>query len=144
MAPKTYTQMTKTAWDYFARFMLNDPKLKFQLLCDDTEWKLKLWCITASLCWSGTRGLRNRKIKVKGKKGPSKGTLDDEDLICMGPEDGWRDVNTSPEEDVPNCCSDDGVNNMVCPLPTYYAFVLLHLIYRSQHPQPRRSWPGSQ
>jgi hypothetical protein len=37
MAPLTFMQITRSAWDYYAQTVLNDPKLEFLLLCDDAE-----------------------------------------------------------------------------------------------------------
>lgn len=89
MAPKTFTGITKPAWDYFTRIILNDPKLDFLLLCDDAEWKLRLWSIKAYSCWSGNQGIREKKPNAKqGAKGPN---IDDEKLIRMDPDDSMDD-----------------------------------------------------
>jgi len=57
LAPKTFCGMSKPAWDYFSRSLLKDPKLEFLLLCDDAEWKLRLWSIKAYSSWSAHHGI---------------------------------------------------------------------------------------
>ena len=116
MAPPTFTQITKHAWEFYARTVLNNPKLEFLLLCDNAEWKLHLWSVKAYPTWSGHRGLREVTVKPKEEKGSGEELLDDEDLIRMGSEDDWKDpksVDAGHDKDLHR------VNDAVRPSPIY-------------------------
>ncbi|KAF8274639.1 hypothetical protein EI94DRAFT_1825251, partial [Lactarius quietus] len=97
--------MTKPAWDYYAQSLLNNPKLDFLLLCDDGEWKLKMWSIKAYSCWSGNHGLHDKKVKDEKDSGEvALKTLKDETLIHMDQEDDPNASDTpgtshTPDED---------------------------------------------
>ena len=134
MAPPTFMQITTPAWDYYARTILNDPKLEFLLLCDDAEWKLKMWSVKAYSCWTGNRGLREKKPKVEKQDGED--ILNDKDLIRMDPlaEDDWKDSGSTSI----GSHSVDGVNNMVCPSAhrSYMRSPFFPLICRFQDPPP--------
>ncbi|KAF8274537.1 hypothetical protein EI94DRAFT_1696058 [Lactarius quietus] len=120
MVLKTFTQMTKPAWDYYAWSLLNDPKLDFLLLCNDSEWKLKLRSIKAYSCWSGNHGVRNKKAKDDKESGNvDLKILKDETLIHMDLEDEPKASDTpstshTPDEDVHG----DGINDKVPEPPT--------------------------
>jgi hypothetical protein len=107
MAPPTFMQMTKSAWDYYAQTVLNDRKLEFLLLCNNAKWKLRTWSVNAYSCWTGNHGLRKKKLK--GKKEPIEDALNDSNLLCMDPEEDSKDSKSLNVRSH----SVDGVNNMV-------------------------------
>ncbi|KAH8978600.1 hypothetical protein EDB86DRAFT_902600 [Lactarius hatsudake] len=129
LAPPTFGGLTTPAWDFYARTLLNDPKLEFLLLCDDTEWKLRLWSTKAYSCWSGVHGVREKKTtSVKQEPtatrplaGPSDlVNIDDEDLIHMAPDNEANDpddiMGKMHDEDVsPDTTHSDNVNSVVVP-----------------------------
>ncbi|KAH8992894.1 hypothetical protein EDB83DRAFT_2325246 [Lactarius deliciosus] len=75
LAPPTFGQMTKIAWDFFWRCMVTYPKFQFLLLCKGGEWKLQQWSIKSYSGWATIHG-----------------TLNDLDLIELDPED--KDIDT--------------------------------------------------
>ncbi|KAH9024732.1 hypothetical protein EDB85DRAFT_2180100 [Lactarius pseudohatsudake] len=127
LAPPTFGGITAPAWDYYSRTLLNDPKLEFLLLCDDTEWKLRLWSTKAYSCWSGAHGVREKKttsVKQEPTRplaGPSDlVNIDDEDLIHMGPDNEVNDpddiMGEMHNEDVsPDTTHSDNVNSVIVP-----------------------------
>ncbi|KAH9051278.1 hypothetical protein EDB87DRAFT_1666329 [Lactarius vividus] len=127
LAPPTFGGITTPAWDYYSRTLLNDPKLEFLLLCDDTEWKLRLWSTKAYSSWTGAHGVREKKItSVKQEPtrplaGPSGlVNIDDEDLIHMGPDNEANDpddiMGKMHNEDVsPDTTHSDNVDSAIVP-----------------------------
>lgn len=99
LAPKTWGKLTSTAWDYYARVMLNEPGLEFLQLCDDGQWKLKEWSQRNYSGWAGNRGIRPKRKKPKSDNDD----LSDEKLIQMDPSDEQEDVldDGSKTEDTP-------------------------------------------
>ncbi|KAH9012919.1 hypothetical protein EDB84DRAFT_1568917 [Lactarius hengduanensis] len=127
LAPPTFGGITAPAWEYYARTLLNDPKLEFLLLCDDTEWKLRLWSTKAYSCWSGAHGVREKKttsVKQEPTRplaGPSDlVNIDDEDLIHMGADNEANDpddiMGEMHNEDVsPDTTHSDNVISVIVP-----------------------------
>ncbi|KAH9052860.1 hypothetical protein EDB87DRAFT_1654943 [Lactarius vividus] len=127
LAPPTFGGITTPAWDYYSRTLLNDPKLEFLLLCDDTEWKLWLWSTKAYSSWTGAHGVWEKKItSVKQEltrplAGPSGlVNIDNEDLIHMGPDNEANDpddiMGKMHNEDVsPDTTHSNNVDSAIVP-----------------------------
>lgn len=62
-APTSFDKISETAWDFYARSMLNDPELFFLRLCDAGQWKLKEWSNSSYSPWYDNRGVRQKKVK---------------------------------------------------------------------------------
>ena len=61
LVPTTFDKISETAWDYYARIILNDPEFFFFRLCDNGQWKLNEW-LNSSYPWYGNRGERHQKV----------------------------------------------------------------------------------
>ncbi|KAH9069387.1 hypothetical protein EDB83DRAFT_2518516 [Lactarius deliciosus] len=102
LAPPTFGQMTKIAWDFFWRCMVAYPEFQFLLLCKGGEWKLRQWSIKSYSGWAAIHGVREVKPKATG-------TLDDLDLIELDPED--KDIDMDGDDD-------NQVSAVVHPMPS--------------------------
>lgn len=63
LAPTSFDKISETAWDHYARIMLDDPEFFFLRLCDDGQWKLKEWSNSSYPSWYGNRGVRQKRAK---------------------------------------------------------------------------------
>ncbi|KAH9051094.1 hypothetical protein EDB87DRAFT_1667797, partial [Lactarius vividus] len=120
LAPPTFSGITTPAWDYYSRTLLNDPKLEFLLLCNDTKWKLRLWSTKAYLSWTGAHGVWEKKITSIKQELIGLVNIDDKDLIHMGPDNKANDpddiMGKMHNEDVsPDTTHSDNVDSAIVP-----------------------------
>jgi hypothetical protein len=97
-APKTFSKMLSSAWEFFSCMLLTDPDHAFLHWCDDGEWKLQEWATQNYSLWTLNTGLREKKPKEKKAKGEST-ILDDPKLLHMQDEDGDGDKDKDKDEE---------------------------------------------
>ncbi|KAH9075561.1 hypothetical protein EDB83DRAFT_2515215 [Lactarius deliciosus] len=102
LAPPTFGQMTKIAWDFFWCCMVTYPEFQFLLLCKGGKWKLRQWSIKSYSGWAAIHSVREVKPKATC-------TLDDLDLIELDLED--KDIDTDGN-------NDNQVSAVVHPMPS--------------------------
>lgn len=92
-APKTFSKMSSSAWEFFSHMLLSDPDHAFLRLCDDGEWKLREWATQNYSSWTLNIGLREKKKKgqPQQKAKSENNILDDPKLLRMQDEDGDGD-----------------------------------------------------
>jgi hypothetical protein len=96
-----------------------------------------MWSVKAYSCWTGNRGIHEKKPKVE--KQSDEDGLNNEDLIRMDPEDNWKD----PKSMGIGSHSVDRVKNMVRPsahrpyMCSPLGSPFFPLICRFQDPLPR-------
>jgi DNA-directed RNA polymerase delta subunit len=112
-APKTFSKMSSSSWEYFSRTLLADPDYAFLRWCDDGEWKLREWSTQAYSSWTLTSGLREKKPKPHKPKTEAKAEadnnidkLDNPDLLRMQDSEDEDRVDGNAEEDSENAVND--------------------------------------
>ena len=94
-APKTFSKMSSSAWEFFSRTLLANPDHAFLRWCDDRQWKLREWAKQNYSSWSLNIGLRQKKPKKKtdvpNTKTKQDDILDDPDLLRMTDHSNDRD-----------------------------------------------------
>lgn len=86
-APKTFSKMSSSAWEFFSRTLLANPDHAFLRWCDDGQWKLREWAKQNYSSWTLNIGLRQKKPKKttdgQNTKTKKDDILDDPGLLHM-------------------------------------------------------------
>ena len=94
-APKTFSKMSSSAWEFFSWTLLANPDHAFLHWCDDGQWKLRKWAKQNYSSWTLNMGLRQKKAKkkpdVQNTETKKDDILDDLDLLRMTDQDNDKD-----------------------------------------------------
>ncbi|KAF8272291.1 hypothetical protein EI94DRAFT_1697456 [Lactarius quietus] len=96
-APKTFSKMSSSTWEFFSWMLLDNPDHAFLCWCDDRQWKLREWAKQNYSLWMLNIGLRQKKSKKKAgvqkTKTKKDSILNDPDLFHMPDHDNDGDNN---------------------------------------------------
>ena len=101
-APKTFSKISSSAWEFFLRMMIANPGFDFLRWCDDGEWKLREWATHNYSSWAFNVGLRDKKKKIKDDSALDDSVLDNTTLIRMSPGLCQNEDDSNDEDDLVN------------------------------------------